>query len=394
MRVAHLVESLEAIGGVATYLGGLLPGLQARGYENVLLTADGVTSDFAGVRRVHVPAVGSEASTLSPAERRRLLGVFEAEAVDVAYVHVTRNPAVLDAVATIAPVVFYAHDYYAVCPGSMRYLERSGRFCHEGAGARCFWRAYTERTTSRRPDRLVRSYGRVRAWRSTWSRLARVLVASQFVADVLAADGVPRPALRVVPYFVDAVPGVEAGKRDVDVLFLGRLVAAKGVEVLVRALAELDGVRAVVAGDGPDRRRLETLVRELGMTSRVTFRGWVNAGERRDLLATSRVLAVPSMWDEPFGIVGLEALAAGVPVVATAVGGIPSWLDDEVSGLLVPRGDASQLAVALARILCDQTLWERFAAAGPVAARRFTLERHLELLMPELEAATGIAAEL
>lgn len=387
MRVAHLVEGLDAIGGVPTYLAGLLPALRSRGVDNVLVTAQPGDA-FAGTRRVDARAIGSDRSVLDRREREELVRVLAAEHVDVAYAHVTRNPAVLDAVGGVAPVVFYAHDYYAVCPGSMRYLERSMRFCSEGPGLHCFWRAYTERTASRRPDRLARSYARVRAWRATWPGLARVLVASPFVADALESDGVRREIIRVVPYFVEPVPRA-AAPRGLDVLFLGRLLTAKGAQVLVKALAQLDGVHAVVAGDGPDRERTERLARDLGISSRVRFTGWIDAGERRALLASARLVVVPSLWDEPFGIAGIEALAAGVPVVASDVGGISSWLDHDVCGLLVPRGNPGALAEAMARVLGDAETYDRFAAAAPAVAARFSVERHLELLLPELEAAAA-----
>ena len=105
------------------------------------------------------------------------------------------------------------------------------------------------------------------------------------------------------------------------------------------------------------------------------------------MLAGSRVLALPSLWQEPFGLAGLEALASGVPVVASAVGGIPSWLADGEGGLLVPGGDPQALAAALRRVLEGGELSTRLAAQGPRVAARFTVDRHLELLLPELTGA-------
>jgi glycosyltransferase involved in cell wall biosynthesis len=95
------------------------------------------------------------------------------------------------------------------------------------------------------------------------------------------------------------------------------------------------------------------------------------------------------LWDEPFGIVGLEALAAGVPVVASDVGGIPSWLVDGEAGLLVPRGDSDALAEKLGIVLRDDDAHRRLAEAAPDVVARFSIERHLELLLPELSAAAS-----
>jgi glycosyltransferase involved in cell wall biosynthesis len=200
---------------------------------------------------------------------------------------------------------------------------------------------------------------------------------------VLAADGVPPERIRVVAYPVEPPPAAEP-EAAADVLFVNRLVASKGVHVLLRALARLDDVSVAIAGDGPERARLEALAAKLGVDAR--FLGWVDAGRRASLLRGCRVFAFPSLWQEPFGIAGVEALAAGIPVVASAVGGVPSWLDDGRGGLLVPAGDATALGSALRRVLEEPELANSLAVAGPAAAARFSLDAHLNLLVPELEA--------
>jgi glycosyltransferase involved in cell wall biosynthesis len=387
MRIVHLVDRPGDVGGVRTYLTHLLPALASRGFENLLFTGVEI-EPFDGTTAVHAPAIASDAARLDAGERERLATQLRAARADVVYAHLARNPDVVITASSCAPVVLYAHDYYAVCPGSMRYLERSASLCTEGPGLRCFWRAYTERTTSRRPDRIVRAYGRVRAWRDAWPHVSRVFVASPFVADLLAGDGVPRKLLRVVPYFTWP-EATEPAAVEQDVLFVNRLVTAKGVHVLLQALAAMEGTTAAIAGDGPDRRSLERLARKLGLGDRVRFVGWVSPEQRTHLLASSRVLVLPSLWDEPFGIVGIEALAAGIPVVASDVGGISSWLGDGDGGFLVPRGDASAFARALTQLLGDETFRLAQAESARAAAGRFTLERHLELLLPELRAAAA-----
>ena len=373
MRVVHIVDRLDAVGGVQTYLGVLLPALAARGIESVVVSA------------ADVPGLDADRASLSDGVLARLDGRLGECRPDACLIHIALSPAVARIAAARAPVLAYAHDYAMVCPGNARHLQRSGRFCSEGPGLRCFRRAYTERTTNRRPDRLLHAYARARAWPDAWPSIARFLVASPFVADVLAADGVPADRIRVVAYPVEAPPPAEP-ERAADVLFVNRLVASKGVHVLLRAVAGLDGVSVAVAGDGPERERLEALASELGLNAR--FLGWVDAGRRAALLRGCRVFAFPSLWQEPFGIAGVEALAAGIPVVASAAGGIPSWLEDGRGGLLVPPGDVDALGAALGRVLGEPGLADALAAAGPAAAARFSLDAHLELLLPELEAVS------
>lgn len=386
MRIVHIVDRLDVTGGVQTYLAGLLPALRERGIESVVFSAFAPPESFAGAEAVHVPAVGRDGSRLPAAGASQLAEALEAARPSLVYVHVAPSPDVARIASARASVVVYAHDYLATCPGNARYLHRSETFCAEGAGLRCFVRAYTERTTNRRPDRLVRAYGRVRAWRDAWPHVERVLVAAPFMRDVLVAGGAPADRIRVVPYWVEPTTPVDAPK-TVDALFVGRLVASKGVGTLLDALARTPGATAAIAGDGPARSELERRSAELGLTSRVRFVGWVSRAERERLLAESRIFVVPSLWDEPFGISGLEALAAGVPVVATDVGGIPSWLTDGEAGLRVPRGDAAALGSALRRLIGDEGERAQLAAQGPTVAKRFSRERHLQLLLTELEAA-------
>lgn len=388
MRIVHLVNRLDIKGGVQTYLELLVPAVAAEGIESTFVVEQGTGNSFHGAPVRVVPGVQRDGPVLEADARRRLAAALSSERPDVCYVHIALAPDVCRTAAAVAPVVAYAHDYTMVCPGGGRYLHRSQAFCEEGPGLRCFRRAYTERTTNRRPDRLLRAYRRVRAWPSAWRDVSRVLVASPFVADVLAAAGVAGEQLRVVPYPV-APGGGRRREPGTDVVFIGRLVAAKGVDVLLRSLGRLHGARAAIAGDGPERDRLERLAREQGLEDRVTFHGWIDDAQRARLLASARTLVLPSLWDEPFGIVGLEALAAGVPVVASDVGGIPSWLADGEAGLLVPRGDSHALAEALAAVLRDDDLHGRFAEAASDVVARFSIDRHLELLLPELRAAAA-----
>lgn len=375
MKVVHIVDRVETVGGVQTYLRALVPGLAGRGIESVVV-------DERLLPGLQVDGPGAPAATLEGLHR-----LLDEAAPDVCFLHTAPSPAVALAAAARAPVLAYAHDYAMVCPGNARFLHSSRRFCTEGPGPRCFARAYSERCTNRRPDRILRAYRRTLAWREAWPSLARVLVASPFVADVLGRDGVPSERIRVVAYPVESTPPGTEPERAAEVLYLGRIVASKGVEVLVRAVAGLDGSTLAVAGDGPDRPRLEALASELGVAAR--FLGWVDADRRAALLRGARVLAVPSLWPEAFGIVGVEALGAGVPVVASEVGGIPSWLEEGKGGLLVTPGDVGALEAALRRVLGEPGLAEALSHAGPDAARRFSLDAHLDLLVPELEAAAA-----
>ena len=386
MRILHVLDRADVIGGVQTYLADLIPALAARGIESSV--ACGTEGVVGGAAVDVVVGVAADGRSIANETVARLTAVVEDRRPDLAVQHVAMSPGVTRALRDVeVPVVVHAHDYFMTCPGGARYLHTSATFCSEGHGARCFWRAYTERTTNRRPDRLLRAYRRTEAWGDTWPLIRRLLVASEFVADVHAARGVPEDLLRVVGYPVQAPAASLAADDGADVLFVGRLIDAKGVHVLLDALAALPGVTALIAGDGPARGALESKAHELGLGERVRFEGWISPERRSSLFGGSKLLALPSLWDEPFGIVGVEALGAGLPVVGSDAGGVSSWLDDGTTGTLVPRGDAVALAGAIDALLSQDDLRERYSSAAPSTLTRYTMERHLELLLPALGIA-------
>ena len=143
----------------------------------------------------------------------------------------------------------------------------------------------------------------------------------------------------------------------------------------------------VVAGDGPDRAEFEAEAKRRGVAAE--FLGWTGSDRREAEMRAADVLAVPSVWPEPFGLVGVEAGCVGLPAVAFAVGGVPDWLTAGVSGELAPGGrpDPRELAAALVRALADDAHHHRLRVGAWEAARRFTPEAHLDRLLPVLEAA-------
>jgi glycosyltransferase involved in cell wall biosynthesis len=153
---------------------------------------------------------------------------------------------------------------------------------------------------------------------------------------------------------------------------VGRLVEQKGHEILIEALERLPGVDAVVVGDGPLRSGLEQLAREAGVGDRFRLVGW--SDDARGYLSGFDVFVLPSRF-EGLPLVVLEAMLAGVPVVASDVGSVSEAIEHERSGLLVPPGDPVALAATVRRLLDDRELaLELAASAKAVAAESFTAE--------------------
>jgi glycogen synthase len=206
-------------------------------------------------------------------------------------------------------------------------------------------------------------------------RADAVIVLTQRLADRLIAGGLDRGRVHVIPSGVDLrlfarrLPDPAPELPRPRVLFVGRLAAQKGVSTLLDAVPLLR-TRAAVAlvGDGPQRAALERQASHLG-PDRVHFQGFVPHAEVPAWLAAADVLVLPSIYEE-LGSVLLEAMAAGLPVVASAVGGIPDALGD--AGRLVPPGDPAALAAAVDGVLDDPALAAEMGGAARLRATAFS----------------------
>lgn len=171
-------------------------------------------------------------------------------------------------------------------------------------------------------------------------------------------------------------------------LHVGRIDPFKGIEEAVRSLEHLpDRATLTFAGNWDPRAEadLAELVRELGLESRVTMLGRLPRQEIAELYRSSDVLLFPIRWDEPWGLVPLEAMACGCPVVAVARGGSAEYLRDGQNCLLIPRADPRALAAAVRRLAEDGALRQRLRDGGLATAPRYTedafnraVERHLQ----------------
>jgi glycosyltransferase involved in cell wall biosynthesis len=168
-------------------------------------------------------------------------------------------------------------------------------------------------------------------------------------------------------------PRAASGTELISVANLWKL---KGIDYTLRALAELDrrGMRDwryTIVGDGPERRALETLARESGLSGRVSFRGALDHRQALEAIAQSDIFVLPS-WNEAFGLVYLEAMACGKPVIGCRGQGAQDLLAEARTGLLVEPKDVSSLAAALACLLRDPALGREMGLAGRRAAHNFT----------------------
>jgi glycosyltransferase involved in cell wall biosynthesis len=284
-----------------------------------------------------------------------------------------------------APVVISTHGYTA-CTSGVHYF-RPGQECTRSHGLGCVPNLLARGCAHTRDPRPLPSSYRQATQGLEALRLADLAISYSSAIDRhLSTNGLARR--RVVPLFTTMVPkqgsGHHARRR---VLFAGRVVAPKGVAVLIRAARTVDA-EFVICGDGWRLDAMRRLARRLGVSERVTFKGWLGAEELAHELAEASVVVIPSVWPEPFGLVGIEALAAGRPVIASLTGGIGDWLQDGVNGVSVTPGDVPELARALNEVLADPAGQAQMGAAGrQMVSSRFSAERHVSALVEAYGAA-------
>lgn len=221
---------------------------------------------------------------------------------------------------------------------------------------------------------------------------AHVFCPSAYLRDLVLWWGVPHDRVSVLPNPTPKLHDLQP--RDVlrrglslngaTVAFAGRLTAQKSLERALEATADVDGVRLLIAGEGPDRPRLEQRARELGIADRVTFLGSQPRRRVVELFAAADATVLSSSW-ENFPHTVVEALAVGTPVVAMEAGGIGEVVRDGVNGLLVPAGDTPALADALRRYFADAGLRERLRGAAAASVAEYSPERVFGELEETLE---------
>jgi glycosyltransferase involved in cell wall biosynthesis len=383
MRILVSNEARAGGGGVESYLASVVPGLRARGHQVALLYANSAAEQ--GPTGIETEASWSV----------RDLGLTAAIAAagawrpDVCFAHNMRYLDIEDAIVARWPTVKMMHAYAGAClSGHKAFAFPSLAPCDRLCGAGCLAYFLPRRCGRLRPDTMLEEYGWARRQQAIFPRYAAMVVASEHMRREFARYDALASRITAIPLFAEGPAAQPATSRDLDVAFFGRLTPLKGPDVLLEALATAARaigrpVRALVGGEGPMRTSLTDRAAALRAEGSVDvdIPGWIDGPRRDAVLARAAVLALPSRWPEPFGLVGLEAARYGVPAVAFDVGGIRTWLEDAVNGIVVaPRGGAAAFGAALASLLGDSSRRPALSAGALKAAARFSAAAHIEAL--------------
>lgn len=382
MKILRVTSLGYESGGADTGIALLSPILAGMGHEVKILTSDlgpqfphFADAEFVAIdgRPFFLKLVYRIAYPNSYRALRRILREFEP---DIVHLHTMREVS--------ASVLFLLKDYPTIMTihGTEDFLPSLLLW---GFPPRFFKNDSFERKSLTAVGWLHYVYHRYigrPVYRMGFKNVDRFVVLSRYMQSQIKKDEIESV---YIPNGTELFPYAPVDTGSMFISYVGRLEKAKGVEYLIRALPEIlkahPSAVLEIAGTGSYTKELERLVHELGLETHVRFLGHKDRKELYDLYKRSALIVMPSVWPEPFGKVGIEAMSVGRPVIASDVGGISEWLIDGEGGYLVPPKDPSAIAEKAILLLSNRTLLETMSRKARERATAFDIQTHAEKMV-------------
>ena len=407
MRILFCNKYNYPFSGTETYLFDLARSVSERGHETALFTMDhGRPHSFDGrsycIPRIEFKNPAASAwqkvrqaahALYSLTARRAMRECITDYAPDVAHVRSIYHhlsPSILwELKRRKVPVVYHLNDFKILCP-SYNFVAK-GNACEACKGG-AFFRAVSEGcyNGSRARAAVLAAEAYLHRFLKTYRRCVDLYLApSEFVREKLIAHGFPGGRIEVLPHFQTLPSADQLQPSEGYILYFGRLSPEKGVDELLHAMVRLPHIPLVIAGDGPDRARLESLAHERNLNN-VSFAGQVQGQALQELIARCSFSVFPSRAYETLGKSILESHAWGRPVIASDLGSRREFVDDGVTGLLYPPGNRDELAHCIGFLFDRRDLAERMGTAGRRRLQqKHDPSRHVEALLETYSRLAG-----
>lgn len=380
MRILFVHESFGAFGGAEANILATAAELKERGHTVGILHGS--------------PTGKGEAAWTNTFQDRFLLTPRNEPAVaatacevfrpDVAYVHKMSNLQVLEALrSSDVAIARMVHDHDLYCMRSYKYNYFTRHICERPLSSYCIFPCggcVARDGDGLFPVKWVSYAAKVRE-REINRKFHRLIVATQFMKDELLRNRFDADRIEIhppVPPRGDVSWRSSFSDRNY-IVYAGQVIRGKGVDVLLESLAQVRmPFTCFIFGDGDHRKYCERLSAKLGLTNRVFFKGFVSADEIAIFYRECSVVTISSVWPEPFGAVGLEAMRFGLPVVAFDVGGIKEWLIDGHNGFLAPAMDRAAFAARVEELLGNKALGRQMGERGRrLVAEQFEFSKYV-----------------
>lgn len=405
MKILHINVHGEILGGTEKYLYDVCSALQELGHQIILV----VSSQHKGrneSRWIKYDVPWASGFLPSRLQRYKIMAILQKEKPDIVHIHNTYcynggrsfflHPLVIREIYRLKPTIRFIHDVRPFCLNETKILKDTGEVCTLPMGKACFQHRCCPRNIFRNfPENMVRLL--LIFW-DQWvnQKLDRIVVGSHYMHQELLRNNYVEQKINVNPCFTKK--GAESKDEELSavhrpiLLCVGRFDGAKitGIRLLIESLAlirEKDW-QAEIVGDGPLLNEAVCLAEKYNLGDRIRFLGHLPPSELDRRYRSSYCVVVPSMLLESFGLVGIEAMAFGKPVVAFNSGGIEEWLKDGETGFLVERGDIEGFADKISRLLEDREFARKMGKKGKERVEKyFGKEIHLKRLLAIYEEA-------
>lgn len=382
MKVLQVCDYYQYLGGTETYIINLSRDLEAQGHAISVMYSIKTEKTFSLPNRgeYFFPAIMVD-EKLSLNQKKEIQEIIAKENPDIIYIHNVLNSYLIDKLSKMRPVVRFIHDHNIFCPKGDKFLDLKGKVCPAACGISCFFNAYINRCLPRNPFNTIRLI-RQRQRQAGINKEINIIVASNYMKGCLIQNGFDGAKIKIIPYYTIPMQYDQVFFKDF-ILFVGRIHKTKGLQYLLSALARCpQEIKLVVIGEGKYSDELKTLVSKQELGKRVEFLGWFSKEKIVSYLVNCLALVVPSLWPEPFGIVGIEAMSYKKPVIASNVGGLPEWLKDNVNGFLVEYNDVDKLAEKINFLFYNKNKAKDMGQEGEkIFQEKFSKDRHINDLI-------------
>jgi glycosyltransferase involved in cell wall biosynthesis len=393
MKLLFVHQTLGEFGGAEANIRLAASELKARGHSLALAHLHTTGRNEEEWRRIFSTTYCLRHS----AEVEQVATALEQFAPDVIYLHNLSDLPVLEALfGAGVPVVRMVHDHSMYCLRGYKYNYFTRKVCARAASPYCVFPCLAN--VVRNPGGVLpfqfASYPDKRREIELNRQCRAWVVYSTYLKDELVRNGFPPQKISVcVPMKIAGAEGQASSFSNRNlILFAGQIIRGKGVDALLRALSKVRApFECAVLGDGNHRAYCQRLSRKLGLNGRVTFHGYLPQAELKRFYLETSVFVMSSLWPEPFGMAGPEAMRYGLPVVAFDAGGISEWLKDGENGFLVPWNDLDQFASRLELLLENKELARALGKEARLSVQRFDLPGQvntLETLFAQLARPT------
>lgn len=373
------------MGGVEQYIADIVPELTKRGHKIFLGFVETTHRSPKEYSKLFLETFNLKSTKNQKQFSLPLLRqTIEKVKPDAIFVHKIDNAGNIPATFSLIPSVRMIHDHDLCCPRKHKYFWFNEKICNLPFGIQCFADlAFLE------PDPKSRFKVSIKNLLPLYKELkknrlfAHLMVGSEWMKRELLMNGFAADKVIVQPPVAN-LPKVDylPPKKLNSILYVGQLVKGKGVDLLIKALANVkQDYYLKIVGEGNARNKLADLITNNNLEHKIELCGWVNRTQLVNYYRECLFTVVPSRWPEPFGMVGLEAMSFGRAIAGFDAGGISDWLIQNQNGLITKAGDYISLARIIDKMLKNHEKTIKMGLRGPeLMSSKFSFSKSIDQL--------------